>query len=151
MGALNIPQPELSPRAPTGHGEISIAVVGAHLSGMPLNGELMAENGTFVETARTAPDYKLYALKGGSVPKPGLLRVAPGTGTCIEIEIWNLPAAGFGRFVAAVPAPMSIGTLKLSDGRMVKGFLVEPEALANARDISAFGGWRAFNSAKADA
>jgi allophanate hydrolase len=111
----------------------------------------MAENGKFVEVAKTAPDYKLFALKGGNVPKPGLLRVAPGTGTCIEIEIWNLPAAGFGRFVAAVPPPMSIGTLKLSDGRMVKGFLVEPEALANARDISAFGGWRAFNNATANA
>jgi len=85
------------------------------------------------------------------VPKPGLLRVAPGTGAAIEIEIWRLPAAGFGRFVAAVPPPMSIGTLKLSDRRMVKGFLVEPEALAGARDISEFGGWRAFNSAKADA
>jgi allophanate hydrolase len=152
MGALNLPQPELSPLASIEHdGEISIAVVGAHLSGMPLNGELMAENGKFVEVAKTAPDYKLFALKGGNVPKPGLLRVAPGTGTCIEIEIWNLPAAGFGRFVAAVPPPMSIGTLKLSDGRMVKGFLVEPEALANARDISAFGGWRAFNNATANA
>jgi allophanate hydrolase len=152
MGALAIPQPELSPLASLEqNGKISIAVVGAHLSGMPLNGELMAENGKFVEATKTAPDYKLFALKGGNVPKPGLLRVAPGTGSCIEIEIWNLPDAGFGRFVAAVPPPMSIGTLKLSDGRMVKGFLVEPEALANARDISAFGGWRAFNSATADA
>jgi allophanate hydrolase len=152
MGALNIPQPELPPLASLEQdGEISIAVVGAHLSGMPLNGELIAENGKLAEAAKTAPDYKLFALKGGNVPKPGLLRVAPGAGTCIEIEIWNLPAAGFGRFVAAVPPPMSIGTIKLSDGRMVKGFLVEPEALANARDISAFGGWRAFNSAKADA
>ncbi len=75
----------------------------------------------------------------------------PAQDAAIEIEIWKLPAAGFGRFVAAVPPPMSIGTLKRSDGRMVKGFLVEPEALAGARDISEFGGWRAFNSAKADA
>ena len=84
---------------------------------------------SFVETANTAPDYRLYALHGGNVPKPGLLRVSPGTGTSIEIEIWALPPAGFGRFVAAVPPPMSIGTLKLADGRTVKGFLVEPEAL----------------------
>jgi allophanate hydrolase len=153
MGALKLPLPALTPLSPASSfdDEIPIAVVGAHLSGMPLNSELKVEGGKFVATARTAPDYKLYALNGGKVPKPGLLRVAPGTGVPIEIEIWKLPAAGFGRFVAAIPPPMSIGTLKLSDGRMVKGFLVEPEALANARDISKFGGWRAFNSFKADA
>ena len=152
MGALGIPQPELPPLPSSGPlDEISVAVVGAHLSGMPLNSELKALNAKFVETAMTAPDYRLYALKGGGVPKPGLLRVAPDTGACIEVEIWKLPVAGFGRFVATVPSPMSIGTLKLSDGRTVKGFLVEPEALAHARDISMFGGWRAFNSAKADA
>jgi allophanate hydrolase len=153
MGALKLPLPALTPFSPASSSddEISIAVVGAHLSGMPLNGELKLEKGKFVETAKTAPDYKLYALNGGKVPKPGLLRVAPGTGAAIEVEIWSLPPAGFGRFVAAVPPPMSIGTIKLADGRMVKGFLVEPEALVNARDISKFGGWRAFNSSKADA
>jgi allophanate hydrolase len=124
-------------------GETAIAVVGAHLSGMPLNGELTSLGARLLETAKTAPDYRLFAL-AGTPPKPGLLRVAAGGGAAIEIEIWAMPADNFGRFVAAVPPPLSIGTLTIADGRQVKGFLVEAEATNGARDISACGGWRAF-------
>ena len=145
LGALGVAQPPLTalPAQPSA-GEIAIAVVGAHLAGMPLNHELKSEGARFLETVLTAPDYRLYALAGTAPPKPGLLRVARGQGTAIEIEIWALPAAGFGRFVAAIPSPMAIGTLALADGRMVKGFLVEPEAISGARDISSIGGWRAY-------
>ena len=121
-----------------------IAVVGAHLSGMPLNGELRALDARLLESATTAPHYRLYTLAGTKPPKPGMLRVANGAGAAIAIEIWALAEDAFGRFVAAVPPPLSIGTLELSDGRGVKGFLVEAEAVAGARDISSFGGWRAF-------
>src|SRR5581483_8277203 len=62
--------------------DIAIAVVGAHLSGMALNGELNALAGRLVEATMTAPDYKLYALDTVP-PKPGMLRVEPGTGTAI--------------------------------------------------------------------
>jgi len=145
LGALGVPQPPIQPLSPVrAADEIAIAVVGAHLSGMPLNGELKAERTRFLETTATAPDYRLYAIAGGDVPKPGLIRVANGDGAAIEVEIWAMPADGFGRFVAAVPSPLSIGTLRLADGRTVKGFLVEPEAIAGARDISSFGGWRAY-------
>jgi allophanate hydrolase len=144
MGATNIAQPPLATlSASIGRDDIPIAVVGAHLSGMALNGELKALSGRLVETTLTAPDYKLHALDT-SPPKPGMLRVEPGTGTAIELEIWALPAAAFGKFVAAVPPPLSIGTIRLADGRNVKGFIVEPAALDGARDISAFGGWRAY-------
>jgi allophanate hydrolase len=78
-----------------------------------------------------------------------MLRVAAGAGTKIAVETWALSAAGFGQFVAAIPAPLSIGTVKLADGREVKGFLVEPAALEGARDISEYGGWRAYVSANA--
>jgi len=145
LGALGVKQPILSTLAPmTRAGEITIAVVGAHLSGMPLNGELRALNARFVEEAETAPDYKLYALAGTTPPKPGLLRVADGNGAPIALEIWALSAENFGRFISAIPAPLSIGTIRLSDGRLVQGFLVEPEAINGARDISEYGGWRAF-------
>jgi allophanate hydrolase len=145
LGALKVPQPPLpKPSAAPASGEIAIAVVGAHLSGMPLNGELRAAGGRLLEHNATAPHYRLYALAGTNPPKPGLLRVKNGAGTAIEIEIWALPDAAFGRFVDAVPPPLSIGTLELGDGRRVKGFLVEAEAVAGARDISSFGGWRAF-------
>jgi allophanate hydrolase len=111
---------------------------------MPLNHELRSHQAQFVETIPTAPDYRLYALAGTVPPKPGLLRVAPDRGAAIEVEVWAMPAEPFGRFVAAVPPPLSIGSIKLADGRMVKGFLVEGEAIDGAQDISAFGGWRNF-------
>jgi allophanate hydrolase len=144
MGAKGLPQPPLAslPAGVRGD-EIAIAVVGAHLSGMALNGELKALGGRLLEQARTAPDYKLYALDT-TPPKPGMLRVQAGAGSSIELEVWALPAAAFGKFVAAIPPPLSIGTVRLADGRGVKGFIVEPADIGGARDISAFNGWRAF-------
>jgi allophanate hydrolase len=145
MGALGIPQPPLArSSAALASEEMALAVVGAHLSGMSLNRELRSLGARLIETTVTAADYRLYALAGSQPPKPGLLRVPAGAGAAIEIEIWALRAEPFGRFVAAVPAPMSIGTINLFDGRTVQGFLVEAEAVAGARDISGFGGWRAF-------
>ena len=116
---------------------------------MPLNGELRAAGGRLIERAATAPHYRLYALSGARPPKPGLLRVRNGAGAAIEVEVWALSDSAFGRFVAAVPPPLSIGTLELGDGRKVKGFLVEAEGVAGARDISSFGGWRAFMAQEA--
>ncbi len=144
MGATGLPQPPLAALPASAAGdEIAIAVVGAHLSGMALNGELKAHGGRLLEATATAPDYKLYALDT-SPPKPGMLRVRSGTGSSIELEVWALPAAAFGKFVAAIPPPLSIGTIRLADGRGVKGFLVEGADINDARDISAFSGWRAF-------
>ena len=145
LGASKAKAPALAKMSPTtGAGEIAIAVVGAHLSGMALNGELRSLGARFLEKAVTSPDYKLFALDGTRPPKPGLLRVETGKGSPIEIEIWALTADAFGRFVANIPPPLGIGTLTLSGGRGVKGFLVEAEAIKGARDISHFGGWRAY-------
>jgi allophanate hydrolase len=148
MGANGLPLPPLAalPVAASGD-EIAIAVVGAHLSGMALNGELKSLDGRLVEATSTAPDYRLYALHT-TPPKPGMLRVEAGAGSSIEVEVWALSAAAFGKFVAEIPPPLSIGTIRLADGRGVKGFIVEPEAVNGARDISSFGGWRAFTAEK---
>jgi allophanate hydrolase len=147
-GARCVPQPPLASVPPGLAGEeIAIAVVGAHLSGMVLNGELTALGGRLLEAAKTAPDYKLYAL-ATTPPKPGMLRVAAGAGSSIDLELWALSAAAFGKFVAAIPPPLSIGTVRLADGRGVKGFLVEPADIEGARDISSYGGWRAFVAEK---
>ena len=149
LGAKSLPQPALAPLpASAGDGEIAIAVVGAHLSGMALNGELKELGGRLLEATATAPDYKLYALDT-TPAKPGMLRVGAGTGSSIALEVWALSAAAFGKFVAAIPPPLSIGTVRLADGRGVKGFIVEPADISGARDISAFGGWRAFMAEKA--
>ena len=144
LGSNKLPQPPLAPLADDRKDQIVIAVVGAHLSGMALNGELKALGGRLVKAAATTPDYRLYALKGSTPPKPGMLRVEAGAGSSIEVEIWTLSPASFGAFVAAVPAPLSIGTIRLADGSSVQGFLVEAAAVGGARDISEFGGWRAF-------
>jgi len=143
VGAKGLKQPALAPLPATDGDEIAIAVVGAHLSGMALNGELQALDARLLEEAVTAPDYRLYALDT-TPPKPGMLRVDAGTGSAIKLELWALSAAAFGKFVAAIPPPLSIGTIRLADGRGVKGFIVEPAAVTGARDISSFGGWRAF-------
>ena len=139
------PVPALREAAPTD--EIHLAVVGAHLSGMALNGELKALGARLIRATETTPDYRLYALDGTTPPKPGLLRVADDLGAAIAIEVWALSAESFGKFVAAIPPPLSVGTLRLADGSLVKGFLVEATAVAHARDISRFGGWRAFMAA----
>ena len=148
LGALKVAQPPLATKAASAlaKDEVAIAVVGAHLSGLELNGELRELGGRLVETTRTAPDYRLYAL-ATTPAKPGLLRVAAGEGAAIEIEVWALPLLAFARFVDAVPAPMSIGTLNLAGGRGVKGFLVEAAATEGARDITRFAGWRAYLAA----
>jgi allophanate hydrolase len=145
MGATGVAQPPLVPlQAAPAPGEIAIAVVGAHLSGMPLNGELKSFGARFLEATQTAPDYRLFALNGGPPARPGLLRVAAGQGSSIAVEVWALPADGFGRFVGSIPPPLSIGTLTRADGGTVKGFLAESTGVEGARDISEFGGWRAF-------
>ena len=135
-----------APRATTNaSGErVEIAVVGAHLSGLPLNRELIELGASFSREVETSPDYCLFALPGSAPAKPGLLRVADGAGSAIAAEIWTLDRAGFGDFVARIPAPLGIGTIRLNDGGSVKGFLVEAEAVKAAEDVSRFGGWRAY-------
>jgi allophanate hydrolase len=120
-----------------------LVVVGAHLSGEPLNHQLTSGGGVLVRAGKTAPSYKLYALPNTTPAKPGLVRAGEG-GVAIEVEVWALPADAFGRFVAAVPAPLCIGSLELDDGSRASGFLCEPLALVGAKEISSFGGWRAY-------
>ena len=134
-----------TPAAPWPAGEpvLPLAVVGAHLSGLPLNAQLLERGARLRQRTHTAPHYRLYALPGTTPPKPGLLRV-PGDGRAIEIEVWDLPLAQVGSFLALVPSPLGLGTVELDDGSAVHGFLCEPHALDGARDISRFGGWRGY-------
>lgn len=130
------------PNIPPSDRHIRLAVVGAHLSGMPLNRQLTRRGAVWVEETVTAPCYRLYTLANVQPPKPGLVRGEGGG--AIGVELWDIPLARFGEFVAEIPAPLGIGTLLLADGRRVKGFICEPWALAGATDITAFGGWRDY-------
>jgi allophanate hydrolase len=123
---------------------VHLAVVGAHLRGQPLNHQLTSRGAAFLRTDKTASDYKLYALKGTVPAKPGLAHAPGFKGQGLEVEVWALSAAAFGRFTEEVPPPLAIGNVRLADGSVVKGFVCEGAALADAEDITAFGGWRAY-------
>jgi allophanate hydrolase len=122
---------------------LPVAVVGAHLSGLPLNGQLLERGATLLEATTTAPRYRLHALPGTVPPKPGLVR-DEAHGHAIALEIWAMPQRAVGSFLALIPAPLGLGSIELADGRRVHGFLCEAHAVAGAPDVSAFGGWRAY-------
>jgi allophanate hydrolase len=136
--------PRNSSRAPAPN-TIRLAVVGAHLKGMPLNHQLTSRGAAFVEATETADEYRLFALADSLPPKPGLVRVAAGErGASIQLELWDVPTALFGAFTAEVPPPLGIGNVILRDGRIVKGFICEQYGLTDAREVTSFGGWRAY-------
>lgn len=123
---------------------ITIAVVGAHLTGMPLNHELTGTGGTLLRSTRTAKNYRFYVLPNTTPKKPGLVYAPDAEGPGIELELWSLPAAAFGQFVARIPSPLGIGKLKLEDGTEASGFLCEAYAVVGAQEITQLGGWRAY-------
>ena len=92
---------------------------------------------------KTAPRYTLFDL-GGTPARPGLVRAG---GSAIAGEVWDVPSAAVGAFLAQIPPPLAIGSVELDDGSWVKGFLCERHATEGARDISGFGGWRAYRAA----
>ena len=130
---------------------LTLVVVGAHLSGMPLNHELTGPGGRLIRQCRTAGDYRLYALPNTVPAKPGLVREPGFAGTGLDVEVWALPPDAFGRFVARIPAPLGVGKITLDDGTAVTGFLCEAHALVGAEDVTRHGGWRAYLAVRAGA
>jgi allophanate hydrolase len=127
-------------------GDVLLVVAGAHLSGQPLNHQLTSRRARLVRACKTSPEYRLYALGGTVPPKPGLVFDPAYRGAGIDIEVWSLDRAAFGSFVDEVPPPLAIGTVKLEDGTSVNGFVCESYALANATEITEYGGWRAYRA-----
>jgi allophanate hydrolase len=140
-GRFPLPADWSPPRLPSG--QLRVAVCGAHLSGLPLNGQLTSRDGRLVAAVKSAPEYHFYALPGGPPYRPGMVRVNEGGGA-IEMEVWELPAREYGSFVAGIPAPLGIGMVKLEDGGWVQGFVCEAAAASGAEDITRFGGWRGY-------
>ena len=137
-------QPSASPAT------LDLAVVGAHLSGMPLNHELTSVGAVLKTKAKTTGDYRLYVLPDTSPPKPGLIHDPAFEGTGIEIEIWSLGPEAFGRFVERIPAPLGIGKVSLAGGGQVSCFLCEANALRTSEEITPLGGWRAYMASLAE-
>lgn len=157
QGATGTPLPAMRAipgLAAEGADLLPIAVVGAHLSGMPLNSQLTERGATLLRATTTAPAYRLHALPGTVPPKPGLQRVAEGgegseghkgsEGAAIALEVWAVPLAQVGSFLALIPPPLGLGSVELADGSWVKGFICEGHALAGAQDVTSHGGWRAY-------
>lgn len=145
LGATDAPLPPAVPLNLLASGQVRVAVVGAHLSGLPLNHQLTERGGRLVAVTQTAPKYRLYALSDGK--RPGLIQVASG-GAAIACEVWEMPVEKFGSFVAGIPAPLGIGKVELADGTVVNGFICEGLGVADAQDITAYGSWRAWLAAK---
>lgn len=150
IGAARIEKPEApaGQAASSSSGRVLLAVVGAHLQGFPLHWQLEKENAVLRETTLTAPDYRLFALPDATPPKPGLVRERGFVGAGLEVEVYELDAAGFGRFVASVPQPMSIGRITLANGKEVCGFLCSEAVAGSGTDITATGGWRSYMQKK---
>lgn len=151
MGAARHPVPdqaedETAPDAAASD-TLVLAVCGAHMSGLPLNGELTSRGATLIRSCRSAAKYRFYALEDFSPPRPGMVHAEAG-GHAIDMELWAVPRERFGEFIAGVPAPLAIGTVELEDGTSVKGFVCEAYAAAGARDISELGSWRTYLAQK---
>ncbi|MGA7416014.1 MAG: allophanate hydrolase [Bryobacteraceae bacterium] len=150
LGAVSTALSETEPilTAATPPGCTLVSVVGAHLSGQPLNHQLTSRGARLIERTKTSAAYRLYALDGTAPPKPGLVREPGFTGPGIEIEVWAVPTQQFGSFVAEIPPPLGIGNVELDDGSSVKGFICEPFAIEHAIEITHLGGWRAYLSSR---
>ena len=148
LGATNhaLDKCDREPVAQGAAGLIDIAVCGAHMRGLPLNQQLLAAGARFVKAVKTAPNYQFYALPGGPPHRPGLVRSSVG-GAAIEVEVWRMPLATYGYFVANIPAPLGIGTITLDDASTVQGFLCESAAINGAQEITQLGSWRAYLTA----
>lgn len=125
---------------------VRVAVCGAHMSGLPLNEQLLKLGARLVMKTTTSEHYRLYRMADFDPPRPGMQRVNKG-GSPIALEVWELPLSNYGALVAAIPAPLGIGQLELADGSWVQGFLCESYALEHAQDITSHGGWRQFLAA----
>ncbi len=137
--ATTVEQP--SPRSGRSH----LAVVGAHMSGLPLNDALRELGAAFVRRTKTAPRYRLHHLPGTVPARPGLFPVADEQqGSEILAEVWELPHQAAGALLETIPQPLGLGRITLADGTAVPGFLAHGPVPPGATDVSKFGGWRAY-------
>ncbi|NVZ64019.1 allophanate hydrolase [Pseudomonas gingeri] len=147
LSLANACQDGKAPAQPARNDQARLVVCGAHLDGLALNGQLRQRGATLLESTRSSADYRLYALAGGPVQRPGMVRVAEG-GVAIAVEVWQLPSRELGSFLTGIPAPLGLGKVQLEDGRWETGFICEGHGLEGATDISAWGGWRAWLSSQ---
>ncbi|MYM63209.1 allophanate hydrolase [Pseudomaricurvus sp. HS19] len=146
LGASEMPVEYADSAVTAATASIDVVVCGAHLDGLPLNWQLRERGAVLKSKTHTAPCYRMYALAGGPPYRPGL--VCDEKGSSIEVEVWSVPAAEFGSFVAGIPAPLGIGKVRLADDSLVTGFICEPYGIEGAQEITHLGGWRSYLASK---
>lgn len=126
---------------------IKLAVNGTLMRGLELNANLLQAGATFLEETTTEPTYRLWSIADRH---PAMMRVGSG-GRAIGVEVWAVPPAGIAAILRQEPPGLSVGKVCLADGEVVLGVLGEPILCENQREITAWGGWRAYTAAKAEA
>lgn len=142
QGATDFPLQKFTGSSlPAPEKNINVVVCGAHLEGFPLNWQLTERGASLVSKTESSANYQLYALPDGK--RPAMLR-DEDNGTAIAVEVWSMPMENFGSFVAGIPAPLGIGKVEMADGNWYCGFMSEGNVVADAKNISEFGGWKAY-------
>lgn len=122
---------------------VSLAVNGTLMRGLELNPNLVSVGATFLREDQTVPVYRLFSIGDRH---PGMYRVAEG-GVAVAVEVWDVPVEGLASILTKEPAGLSIGKVQLAGGEETLGVLAEPILCAGQREISHFGGWRAYRAA----
>lgn len=138
LGASQTPVPQPQPAAPVAENEIALFCIGAHMSGMPKNNDLVARGGRFLRTAKTARKYRLYAFD----KFPGMVKSTTG-GACVEGEVWAIPRAKLGSLISRIPVQTSLGNVELEDGPCI-GFLCGTADAEQGTEITSIGSWRNY-------
>ena len=121
-----------------------LAVNGTLMRGLELNGNLVGAGARFVREARTAPAYRLWSIGDRH---PAMVRVATG-GVAVAVEVWDVPDAGIAELLMKEPPGLCIGKIRLEDGSQTLGVLGEPALCEGQREITRYGGWRAYIAAR---
>lgn len=121
---------------------LKLAVNGTLMRGLALNPNLVNVGATFNCETETEAAYRLWSIDD---QYPAMVRVAEGGGA-IAVEVWDVPLAGLGVILMQEPPGLAIGKVKLADGQVVLGVIGEPLTVQGKREITPFGGWRAYQA-----
>ncbi len=123
---------------------VPLAVNGTLMRGLELNPNMLAAGAEFLREDATVPAYRLYSINDRH---PGMVRVASG-GVSVALEVWSVPPAGLAGILLKEPPGLSIGKVSLASGVEVLGVLAEPILCEGQREITEFGGWRAYSASR---
>lgn len=124
---------------------VPLAVNGTLMRDLKLNPNLLAVGASFLYESETVPTYRLWSIND---EHPAMQRVPTG-GSSVALEVWAVPAAGLAQVLLQEPPGLCVGKVSLSNGEEVLGVLGEAILCAGQREITEFGGWRAYRAATA--